>query len=155
MVGSPPDRIRDEMREVRKRTDKPFGVDLLAALPEQMEAAIDVIIDEGAAAFIAGLGVPTKLVIVVDDDIDARSWSEVMWAIATRMDPARDTLIADRTPVDYLDFASPEASLGGKLGIDATTKWPGETARAWGRPIRMRDDVTRRVDALWNSLNLP
>jgi len=96
----------------------------------------------------------TKFVIVVDDDIDARDWKEVVWALATRMDPARDAVIVDRTPIDYLDFASPVAGLGGKIGFDATNKWPGETDRVWGRPIRQRDDVKRRVDALWDDLGL-
>ena len=96
----------------------------------------------------------TKLVIVTDDDIDVRRWSDVLWAMTTRMDPARDTLIADNTPIDYLDFASPVASLGGKIGFDATNKWPGETARTWGRPIAMSDEVRRRVDSLWQQLEV-
>jgi 4-hydroxy-3-polyprenylbenzoate decarboxylase len=91
----------------------------------------------------------TKFVIVVDDDIDARDWSQVVWAMATRVDPARDTLLVENTPIDYLDFASPVAGLGSKLGIDATNKWPGETTRAWGRPIVSDAAVERRVDALW------
>jgi len=96
----------------------------------------------------------TKFIIVVDDDIDARDWKEVVWAITTRVDPARDTLIADNTPIDYLDFASPVAGLGSKMGIDATHKWPGETSRTWGRPIAMDADVKRRVDAIWKELKL-
>ncbi|MSQ89268.1 MAG: 4-hydroxy-3-polyprenylbenzoate decarboxylase [Betaproteobacteria bacterium] len=96
----------------------------------------------------------TKFIVVVDDDIDARDWKEVVWAITTRVDPARDTLIAENTPIDYLDFASPVAGLGSKMGIDATHKWPGETARQWGRPITMDADVKRRVDALWKELDL-
>ncbi len=96
----------------------------------------------------------TKFIIVVDDDIDARDWKEVVWAITTRVDPARDTLIAENTPIDYLDFASPSAGLGSKMGIDATHKWPGETSRQWGRPIAMDADVKRRVDALWKELGL-
>jgi len=96
----------------------------------------------------------TKFIVVVDDDVDARDWKEVVWAISTRVDPARDTLIAENTPIDYLDFASPEAGLGSKLGIDATNKWPGETARRWGRPIAMDAAVKRRVDALWKELGL-
>ena len=96
----------------------------------------------------------TKFIIVVDDDIDARDWKEVVWAITTRVDPARDTLIAENTPIDYLDFASPVAGLGSKMGIDATHKWPGETSRNWGRPIAMDAEVRRRVDALWKDLGL-
>ena len=91
----------------------------------------------------------TKFVIVTDDDIDVRNWDAVLWAISTRVDPARDCLVVDRTPVDYLDFASPDPNLGGKLGIDATTKVAGETHRAWGRPIRPDPLVEARVDALW------
>ena len=96
----------------------------------------------------------TKFIVVVDDDVDARDWKEVVWAISTRVDPARDTLIAESTPIDYLDFASPVAGLGSKMGIDATSKWPGETARRWGRPIAMDAAVKRRVDALWKELGL-
>jgi 4-hydroxy-3-polyprenylbenzoate decarboxylase len=96
----------------------------------------------------------TKFIVVVDEDIDARDWKEVVWAITTRVDPARDTLIADHTPIDYLDFASPVAGLGAKMGIDATHKWPGETTRVWGRPIAMDADVKRRIDALWKELEL-
>ncbi|MFN3884676.1 MAG: 4-hydroxy-3-polyprenylbenzoate decarboxylase [Rhodocyclaceae bacterium] len=96
----------------------------------------------------------TKFIIVVDDDIDIRSWPEVVWALTTRVDAARDTLIAENTPIDYLDFASPVAGLGSKMGIDATNKWPGETNRAWGRPIVMDAEVKRRVDALWGQLGL-
>ena len=96
----------------------------------------------------------TKFVIVTDDDIDARDWKDVIWAMTTRMDPARDTVIMENTPIDYLDFASPVSGLGGKIGFDATHKWPGETRRAWGRPITMSEEVRRRVDALWPSLGL-
>jgi 4-hydroxy-3-polyprenylbenzoate decarboxylase len=96
----------------------------------------------------------TKLIIVVDDDIDVRDWKEVIWALTTRVDAARDTLIAENTPIDYLDFASPVAGLGSKMGIDATNKWPGETQREWGRPIVMDADVKRRVDELWLQLGL-
>ena len=96
----------------------------------------------------------TKLVIVVDDDIDARDWKEVVWALSTRVDPARDVLLVENTPIDYLDFASPVSGLGSKMGIDATSKWPAETARRWGRPIVMDADVKRRVDALWDGLGL-
>ncbi len=96
----------------------------------------------------------TKFVIVTDDDIDVRSWDEVVWAMSTRTDPARDTLIVENTPVDYLDFASPVSGLGSKMGIDATTKWPGETDRTWGRPIRMSADVRKRVDRIWEDLGI-
>jgi 4-hydroxy-3-polyprenylbenzoate decarboxylase len=96
----------------------------------------------------------TKFIVVVDDDIDARDWKEVIWAITTRVDPARDTVLVANTPIDYLDFASPVAGLGGKLGIDATNKMPGETDRAWGRPIQMDPAVKRRVDAIWKELGL-
>ena len=96
----------------------------------------------------------TKFIVVVDDDIDVRSWPEVVWALTTRVDAARDTLIAQNTPIDYLDFASPVAGLGSKMGIDATNKWPGETAREWGRAIAMDADVKRRVDGLWKELGL-
>jgi 4-hydroxy-3-polyprenylbenzoate decarboxylase len=96
----------------------------------------------------------TKFIIVTDDDVNIREWKEVVWAMTTRVDAARDTLIAENTPIDYLDFASPVAGLGSKMGIDATNKWPGETSREWGRPIAMADDVKRRVDALWQQLGL-
>jgi len=96
----------------------------------------------------------TKFIIVVDDDIDVRDWKEVIWALTTRVDAARDTLIAEHTPIDYLDFASPVAGLGSKMGIDATHKWPGETDREWGRPIVMDAAVKRRVDELWTQLGL-
>ncbi len=96
----------------------------------------------------------TKFVIVTDDDIDARDWQDVVWAMATRMDPARDTLIVENTPIDYLDFASPVAGLGGKIGFDATNKWPAETSRQWGTPIAMSAEVRRRVDELWPALGL-
>jgi len=96
----------------------------------------------------------TKMLIVTDDDIDIRSWDEVLWAISTRMDPARDTTILDNTPVDYLDFASRTSGLGSKIGIDATNKWRGETTREWGRPIRMSKDVEKRLDTIWNSLDI-
>ncbi|HJT05433.1 MAG TPA: UbiD family decarboxylase, partial [Stellaceae bacterium] len=97
----------------------------------------------------------TKFVIVVDDDIDARQWQDVMWAVATRMDPARDITVIENTPIDYLDFASPESGLGGKLGLDATNKWPGETRRDWGRKIRMSDEIIAEVTAKWPSYGLP
>ena len=96
----------------------------------------------------------TKFIIVVDDDIDARDWKEVIWAISTRVDPARDTLIVENTPIDYLDFASPVSGLGSKLAIDATNKWPGETTRQWGTPIGMDDAVRTRVDEIWEALGL-
>jgi 4-hydroxy-3-polyprenylbenzoate decarboxylase len=94
----------------------------------------------------------TKFVIITDDDIDVRNWQEVIWAVATRVDPARDTLLVRRSPIDYLDFASPVAGLGSKLGIDATNKWPGETRRVWGRPLAMSPEVVQRTDAMWAAL---
>ncbi|SDD68172.1 UbiD family decarboxylase [Rhodospira trueperi] len=97
----------------------------------------------------------TKFVIVVDDDINARDWTDVMWAISTRMDPARDITVIEGTPIDYLDFASPESSLGGKVGLDATNKWPPETHREWGTKIRMTDDIIERVTAKWKDYGLP
>ena len=96
----------------------------------------------------------TKFVIVTDDDIDVRDWKEVVWALTTRMDPVRDTVLVDNTPIDYLDFASPVSSLGGKMGLDATNKWPGETNRQWGKPIVMSADVKQRVDAMWGGLGI-
>lgn len=96
----------------------------------------------------------TKFIVVVDHDIDTRDWKEVIWAMTTRMDPVRDTLLVENTPIDYLDFASPVSGLGGKMGMDATNKWPGETQREWGTPIHMDDDVKARVDAMWNGLGL-
>jgi 4-hydroxy-3-polyprenylbenzoate decarboxylase len=96
----------------------------------------------------------TKLIVVVDDDVNARDWKEVIWALTTRVDATRDTVLVDNTPIDYLDFASPVSGLGSKMGIDATNKWPGETAREWGRPIVMDEAVKRRVDALWGELGL-
>ena len=97
----------------------------------------------------------TKWIIVVDDDIDVRDWAEVIWAISTRMDGARDITIIENTPIDYLDFASPEESLGSKVGLDATNKWPPETKRTWGRLIRMDDAVIEKVDRMWPELGLP
>jgi 4-hydroxy-3-polyprenylbenzoate decarboxylase len=97
----------------------------------------------------------TKIVIVVDDDIDARDWKDVMWAISTRMDPARDITVVENTPIDYLDFASPDSGLGGKIGLDATNKWPPETRREWGRKIRMADDIVDRVTKRWPDYGLP
>jgi 4-hydroxy-3-polyprenylbenzoate decarboxylase len=96
----------------------------------------------------------TKFIVVVDEDIDVRDWKEVVWALSTRVDPARDTLIVENTPIDYLDFASPVAGLGSKMGIDATAKWAGETSRTWGRPIAMATEVKRKVDAMWKELGL-
>ncbi len=94
----------------------------------------------------------TKFVIVVDEDIDVRNWQDVIWAITTRMDPARDLTILENTPIDYLDFASPVSGLGSKVGFDATNKWPGETNREWGRPMVMSPEVISKVDAMWESL---
>ena len=96
----------------------------------------------------------TKFVIVVDDDINPRDWNDVIWAMTTRMDPARDTTLVENTPIDYLDFASPVSGLGSKMGMDATNKWPGETAREWGRPIVMSREVRERVDGLWGTLGI-
>ena len=96
----------------------------------------------------------TKFIIVTDDDVNVRDWKEVIWAMTTRVDPKRDTLIAEATPIDYLDFASPVAGLGSKMGIDATNKWPAETSREWGTPIAMSDEVKKRVDAMWGDLGL-
>jgi 4-hydroxy-3-polyprenylbenzoate decarboxylase len=97
----------------------------------------------------------TKWVIVVDDDIDARNWKDVMWALSTRMDPARDITLVENTPIDYLDFASPESGLGSKIGLDATNKLPPETRREWGRQIRMDDEVVCTVTEKWPRLGLP
>lgn len=94
----------------------------------------------------------TKFIVVVDDDVDVRDWKEVVWAITTRMDPVRDTTLVESTPIDYLDFASPISGLGGKMGLDATNKWPGESSREWGRPITMEADVQQRADALFERL---
>ena len=96
----------------------------------------------------------TKFVIVTDDDVNARDWKDVIWAMTTRMDPERDTTLINNTPIDYLDFASPVSGLGSKMGMDATNKWPGETNREWGEPITMDADVKARVDALWNELGI-
>jgi 4-hydroxy-3-polyprenylbenzoate decarboxylase len=96
----------------------------------------------------------TKFVIVTDDDVNVRDWQDVIWAITTRMDPARDCTIIENTPIDYLDFASPVSGLGSKIGFDATNKWPGETSREWGRPIAMSPDVKTRIDALWADLGI-
>ncbi len=96
----------------------------------------------------------TKFVVVCDDDVDARNWQDVIWAITTRMDPARDTVMIENTPIDYLDFASPVSGLGSKMGMDATNKMPGETDREWGTPIVMDSDVKKRVDDLWTQLGL-
>jgi 4-hydroxy-3-polyprenylbenzoate decarboxylase len=96
----------------------------------------------------------TKFVIVTDDDVNARDWNDVVWAVSTRVDPSRDTVMIDNTPIDYLDFASPTPGLGSKMGIDATAKWPGETSREWGRPITMNEDVRQRVDDIWTSLGI-
>ena len=96
----------------------------------------------------------TKFIVIVDEDVDARDWKEVVWAITTRMDPARDTVLVENTPIDYLDFASPVAGLGSKMGLDATNKMAGETSREWGRPIAMDAAVKARVDAMWKDLGL-
>jgi 4-hydroxy-3-polyprenylbenzoate decarboxylase len=96
----------------------------------------------------------TKLIVVTDDDVNVRDWKEVIWALTTRVDAARDLTVIENTPIDYLDFASPVSGLGSKMGIDATAKWPGETAREWGKPIAMDEATRQRVDALWSGLGL-
>ncbi len=96
----------------------------------------------------------TKFIIVTDDDVDIREWKEVIWAITTRVDPVRDTLLVENTPIDYLDFASPVSGLGGKMGLDATNKWPGETTRTWGKPIVMDQAVQNRINEIWNDLGI-
>jgi 4-hydroxy-3-polyprenylbenzoate decarboxylase len=93
-------------------------------------------------------------VSVTDDDVNARDWKDVIWAMTTRMDPARDTVMIENTPIDYLDFASPVSGLGSKIGFDATNKWPGETNREWGEPIAMTAEVKARVDELWDQLEI-
>jgi len=97
----------------------------------------------------------TKFIIVTDEDVNARDWKDVIWAMTTRMDPRRDSVFIDNTPIDYLDFASPVAGLGSKVGFDATNKWPGETEREWGQPIAMDAAVKQRVDAMWDQLGIP
>lgn len=96
----------------------------------------------------------TKFIVVVDEDINVRDWKEVIWAITTRMDPVRDTVLIDHTPIDYLDFASPVSGLGGKMGLDATNKWQGETQREWGRIIKKDDAITQKINTLWQELGL-
>lgn len=96
----------------------------------------------------------TKFVIVTDDDINARNWQDVIWAITTRVDPARDITLVENTPIDYLDFASPVAGLGSKMGLDATHKWPGETQREWGRPIVMSPEIKQKIDGIWAELGI-
>lgn len=96
----------------------------------------------------------TKFVIVCDDDVDARNWQDVVWAMTTRMDPVRDTVMIENTPIDYLDFASPVSGLGSKMGMDATSKWAGETQREWGKPIVMDDDILKKVNGYWSSLGI-
>ncbi len=96
----------------------------------------------------------TKFVIVCDDDIDARNWQDVIWAMTTRMDPLRDTVMIDNTPIDYLDFASPVSGLGSKMGLDATSKWQGETQREWGKAITMDEDILQRVNDYWSLLGI-
>jgi len=96
----------------------------------------------------------TKFIVVVDEDVNVRDWQDVIWAITTRVDPTRDTMLVDQTPIDYLDFASPVSGLGSKMGLDATNKWPGETSREWGRPLTMSAEVTAKVEQLWQTLGL-
>jgi 4-hydroxy-3-polyprenylbenzoate decarboxylase len=97
----------------------------------------------------------TKFIVVTDDDVNIRDWQDVIWAITTRMDPVRDTTLVAQTPIDYLDFASPVSGLGGKMGLDATNKWPGETAREWGQVIAMPANITRLVDGLFEAVMRP
>ncbi|MCK4945554.1 MAG: UbiD family decarboxylase, partial [Alphaproteobacteria bacterium] len=94
----------------------------------------------------------TKMIIVVDEDIDVRNWTDVIWAVSTRMDASRDLVVLENTPIDYLDFASPVSGLGGKLGIDATNKINGETTRQWGRPLKMDEKTIKKVDGLWKEI---
>jgi 4-hydroxy-3-polyprenylbenzoate decarboxylase len=94
----------------------------------------------------------TKFIIVVDEDVGVRNWNDVVWAMTTRCDPARDTMLVENTPIDYLDFASPVSGLGSKMGLDATNKWPGETTREWGRPITMPSEVRLRVQKVLDKL---
>ncbi|MEL4380799.1 4-hydroxy-3-polyprenylbenzoate decarboxylase [Shewanella algae] len=96
----------------------------------------------------------TKFIVIVDEDVNCRDWQDVIWAITTRMDPSRDTVMIDNTPIDYLDFASPVAGLGSKMGLDATNKWEGETTREWGTPIVMDQEVKQRVDEIWEQLGI-
>ncbi|MDO4434778.1 MAG: UbiD family decarboxylase, partial [Alysiella sp.] len=96
----------------------------------------------------------TKFIVVVDDDINVRDWKQVIWAMTTRMDPVRDTVLVENTPIDYLDFASPVSGLGGKMGMDATNKWAGETHREWGVPISRDPATVAKVDAMWANLGL-
>jgi 4-hydroxy-3-polyprenylbenzoate decarboxylase len=96
----------------------------------------------------------TKFVIVTDDDVNARDWKDVIWAMTTRMDPARDTMLVENTPIDYLDFASPVSGLGSKMGMDATNKWEGETTREWGTTISMDAAVKQRIDDMWDELGI-
>jgi 4-hydroxy-3-polyprenylbenzoate decarboxylase len=97
----------------------------------------------------------TKWVVVVDDDINCRDWKEVIWAISTRMDPVRDMTLIEGTPIDYLDFASPQSGLGGKAGLDATNKWPPETNREWGEKIAMDQDIVNKITQIWHKMGLP
>jgi 4-hydroxy-3-polyprenylbenzoate decarboxylase len=96
----------------------------------------------------------TKFIVVVDDDVNVRDWKEVIWALTTRVDPVRDTMLVENTPIDYLDFASPVSGLGSKMGLDATNKWSGETPREWGRTITMDAEVQQRMDGIYAGLGL-
>jgi 4-hydroxy-3-polyprenylbenzoate decarboxylase len=96
----------------------------------------------------------TKFIIVTDEDVNARNWEDIIWAMTTRMDPKRDSVFIENTPIDYLDFASPVAGLGSKVGFDATNKWPGETDREWGHAISMSDEVKARIDSMWADLGI-
>jgi 4-hydroxy-3-polyprenylbenzoate decarboxylase len=96
----------------------------------------------------------TKFIYIVDEDINCRDWKDVMWAVSTRMDPARDITTVTDTPIDYLDFASPHSGLGSKIGFDATNKTPPETNRAWGKKLSMSKEIEELVDKNWKSYNL-
>ena len=102
----------------------------------------------------APVHVLAKFIVVVDDDVNVRDWKEVIWALTTRVDPVRDTMLVENTPIDYLDFASPVSGLGSKMGLDATNKWPGETQREWGRTISMDAEVQARMDGIFETLGV-
>ena len=96
----------------------------------------------------------TKFIVVVDEDVNVRDWKEVIWALTTRVDPVRDAMLVQNTPIDYLDFASPVSGMGSKMGLDATNKWPGETQREWGRTIAMDAKGQQRMDGIFEALGL-
>ena len=127
-----------QVREILNGELREVVVEAVGHLGEAGGAVVDV--EEGIEA--------------TDEDVDVRNWNDVIWALTTRVDPKRDMVLIDNSPIDYLDFASPRPGLGSKIGFDATNKWPGETDRQWGRPIVMDPDVKARVDALWERLGL-